>query len=364
MRTYPDALKFSLSAAVSVLRGKRFLSCLWELTYRCNARCAICSYWKNPGKPTDELTLRDITEGLDRAFGYGTRFVNFTGGEPTLRADLEDIVAAASTRGMWTSMVTNGSRLTPARIRALKDAGLDNLLISFDSLTPGVHDDHRGFRGLHAHVVRALEWLHDDFLTGHRSGGLMCVIARHNVGSLEEIVRFAEALGVYVLLQPYHINKTGEPGLGTALDDESVRRLVGLKARCGSVLNSRSYLAALGRFYGSGPGPACQAGLKYFSVDPYGFIHPCVDMPAVGHILRDDIAVVRSDQARAAVKECQGCWYCFRGEADTSLSVRGCLEKVGLAIAVTCRNATSRRARASGLAGACESAQPATKAGE
>jgi MoaA/NifB/PqqE/SkfB family radical SAM enzyme len=356
MRTYPDALRFSLSAAVSVLRGKRFLSCLWELTYRCNARCEICSYWKNPSKPRDELTLREITEGIDRAFGYGTRFVNFTGGEPTLRPDLENIVAAASRRGMWTSMVTNGSRLTPARIRALRDAGLDNLLVSFDSLTPRVHDGHRGISGLHAQVVRALEWLHDDFLIGHRSGGLMCVITRHNAGSIEEIVRFAEAIGVYVLLQPYHTNKTGEPGLGAALDEESVRKLVALKASSPSMLNSRSYLAALGRFYADEPRPSCHAGLKYFSVDPYGYFHPCVDMPAVGHILHDDIAAVRSDHARAAVTKCRGCWYCFRGEADTALSLSGCLEKATLAMGVVRRNAKNRRMTLSRSAGACDPA--------
>ena len=231
MRTYPDALRFSVSAAASVLRGERFLSCLWELTYRCNARCAICSYWKTPSKPADELTREQIAEGLGRAFEYGTRFVNFTGGEPTLRTDLEDIVAAASHRGMWTSMVTNGSRLTPARIRALKDAGLDNLLVSLDSPVPGVHDKHRGIPGLFAQVVRVLEWLHDDFLTGHRSGGLMCVIARHNLDAIDDIARLADSLGVYVVLQPYHRNKTGDSGPAAALDRDAVRRILALKDR-------------------------------------------------------------------------------------------------------------------------------------
>lgn len=345
MRTYPDALRFSISAAASVLRGERFLSCLWELTYRCNARCAICSYWTTPSKPTEELTRDQISEGLGRAFEYGTRFVNFTGGEPTLRTDLEDIVADASHRGMWTSMVTNGSRLTPARIRALKDAGLDNLLVSLDSPIPGVHDGHRGIPGLFARVVRVLEWLHDDFLTGHRSGGLMCVIARHNLDAIDDIVHLADSLGVYVLLQPYHTNKTGDSRLEAALDPDAVRRIVALKDRSASVLNSRSYLAALRRFYG-GTTPPCHAGQKYFSVDPYGYIHPCVDRAAAGHILRDDISVLRSAAARLSVEACDGCWYCFRGEADTSLSLRGCLEKARVGIAVMRRNASRNRPHA------------------
>ena len=271
--------------------------------------------------------------------------MNFTGGEPTLRTDLEDIVADASHRGMWTSMVTNGSRLTPARIRALKDAGLDNLLVSLDSPIPGVHDGHRGIPGLFARVVRVLEWLHDDFLTGHRSGGLMCVIARHNLDAIDDIVHLADSLGVYVLLQPYHTNKTGDSRLEAALDPDAVRRIVALKDRSASVLNSRSYLAALSRFYG-GTTPPCHAGQKYFSVDPYGYIHPCVDRAAAGHILRDDISVLRSAAARLSVEACDGCWYCFRGEADTSLSLRGCLEKARLGIAVVRRNASRNRPHA------------------
>lgn len=347
MRTYPDAVRFSVSAAVSVLTGERSLNCLWELTYRCNARCTICNYWKNPSTPADEMTLPQIREGIDRAYSYGTRLINFTGGEPTLRPDLEDIVASASGRGMWTSMVTNGSRLTRERVRALKSAGLDNLLISFDSLSPGVHDGHRGIPGLHARVVGALDWLREDFLTGHRSGGLMCVITRHNVSALEDIVRFADSRGVYVLLQPYHANKTGDPGLGSSPDDESVRRIAALKDRFTNMLNSRSYLAELARFYGGRPAAPCHAGFKYFSVDPYGYMHPCVDMPAAGHILHDDIAVVRSRHAQAMVHDCRGCWYCFRGEADTSLSLAGCLEKAELGLAVMRRNMKSSRARRS-----------------
>ncbi len=343
MRTYPDAVRFALSAAVSVLRGERFLNCLWELTYRCNARCGICNYWKHPSRPAEEMTLAQIEEGIERVYRYGTRLVNFTGGEPTLRPDLESIVAAASRAGMWTSMVTNGSRLTRDRIRALKDAGLDNLLISFDSLYAADHDAHRGISGLWDQIVASLEWLRRDFLTGHRSGGLMCVVTRQNVASFERIVRFADALGVYVLFQPYHTNKTEDPEFGATLDAGTVRRIVALRRRFTSMLNSPGYLSGLEAFYGGGPRRACHAGFKYFAVDPFGYMHPCVDMPAVGHILRDDIAAVRSPHAQDMVRECRGCWYCFRGEADTSLSLAGCVEKARVGLAVMRRNARNRQ---------------------
>ncbi len=343
MRTFQDLVKFTLSAGASALIGKRFLNCVWELTYRCNARCAICSYWRNPSDPAKELTLPNIQEGLDKIFEYGCRVVNFTGGEPTLRCDLEDIVSYAADKGMWTSIVTNASLLTRDRVRNLKDAGLDSLLVSLDSTVAEIHDRQRGCKGLYPKVVRSMQWLRDDFLSGHRMGGIMCVLSSLNSRSADKIVKFADELGVYVLFQPYHVNKTGSQGFKADLGNETVDIILKLKERFKNVLNSRSYLKEIPRFQKRDACAPCSAGYKYFSIDPYGFLHPCVDTPAAGHLLKDDISVVRSQTASVNVRCCPGCWYCFRGEADCTLSLRGCLEKIQLGVTVIRRNAYYRR---------------------
>ena len=342
MNSYKEIATFCLSAGASALRGKRFLNCLWELTYRCTARCSYCSYWEHPSPPQLEMQLHQVKEGLDRIYAYGCRLVNFTGGEPTLRRDLEDIVRHASDLGMWTSIVTNGSTLTRARIQALKSAGLDNLLVSLDSLQPSVHDRQRGITGLFDRVVRSLEWLHEDFLTGHRTAGLMCVVSSLSAHSLRSIIEFAASRGVYLLVQPYHPNKTGRadylPGPGQGL----VAELLELKDEYGNLLNSRRYLRGIGEFLSEGPRRSCHAGKKYFSIDPYGYLHPCVDMPRVGHVLKDDISIVKSSTALAPVDHCRGCWYCFRGEADSTLSLGGYVEKLVLGWNIIQRNRANR----------------------
>jgi MoaA/NifB/PqqE/SkfB family radical SAM enzyme len=334
MRTFPDAFQFCLSAAFSALAGKRYLSCLWELTYRCTAQCQICGYWKLQSRPEDELTLAQIKTGLRRIFEYGCRLVNFTGGEPTLRQDLEEIVAYASGLGMWTSVVTNGSLLTRERIRNLRDKGLDNLLISLDSVSPEIHDAQRGILGSHAKAEQCLEWMARDFLMGHRTGGVMCVISSRNSGEISELVRFARDHGVFILFQPYHINKTGNNEFVPEIRDLPLKQLEKSNHRPKILLNSRSYLLGLDAFLHGTGSRTCHAGRKYFSVDPFGFLHPCVDMPPVGRLLQDDITVVKSGKAMQTVKQCPGCWYCFRGEADTSLSLAGCWEKARLGMSV------------------------------
>ncbi len=338
MRNFPDLFRFVGSAGMSALVGRRIFSCLWELTYRCNARCAICGYWRNPSKPNEEMSLSEIQEGLQKIYAYGCRLVNFTGGEPTLRRDLEDIVKYASGQTMWTSMVTNGSLLTRDRLNELKDAGLDNLLVSLDSTDSRLHDEHRGMKGLHAKVTNCLQWLAEDFLTGHRTGGLMCALSNLNIHQAAKIAKFADELGVYVVFQPYHDKKTGNTQLNAEMENGFIRHLLRLRSEHKNILCSESYLKGFENFYRRNSQPSCCAGNKYFSIDPYGFLHPCVDMPGVGHVLRDEISVVRSPKALAPVSVCQGCWYTFRGESDTTLSCRGCLEKLRLGLGIIMHN--------------------------
>ncbi len=349
MRGYSGVVRFAVSAAASALLGRRFLNCLWEVTYRCTARCSICNYWRNARTPDEELQCAKIQQGLDKIYRYGCRLINFTGGEPTLRTDLENIVAYASNLGMWTSVVTNGSLLTTERILSLRKAGLDNLLVSLDSLDPEIHDCQRGIHGSHARVLECIEGIQRLFLQGHRTGGIMCVLSSFNLQSASQVVNFADAHGVYVLFQPYHEKKTGRTQFNALITPQIIDELVLLKEKRRNMLNSKSYLLGLA-LPASGNGRSrCHAGRKYFSIDPYGYIHPCVDTPPVGHILATDVNTVRSEEAMELVNSCPGCWYCFRGEADTSLSLSGCWEKFNLALAVIARNAVHNMQSSHGI---------------
>jgi len=340
-----SVLRLALSAAVSAMARKRVLSCLWELTYRCNARCAICPHWRKHGAAGDELTTPEIQAGLALLERHGLRAVNFTGGEPLFREDLEAVIEEASRRGIWTSIVTNGSLLTRDRLAALKDAGLDNLLVSLDSPNPAVHDGHRGIPGLHHKVLTVLLWMRDMFLSGHRTGGIMCAIARHNAGEIEMMLALARRHGVYLVLQPYHPNKTGDFSLAATLPPDTIASIRSETRHGGVLLNSAGYAEGLLSYRPGRKGAVCAAGRKYFSVDPYGFIHPCVDMPAAGHLIRDGLACLSRPGAGEQVSRCQGCWYCFRGEADCTLSPAGYFDKARLACRVIGAN-RARRARA------------------
>ena len=75
------------------------------LTYRCNSKCSMCNIWKYPTHPQDEISL----ETLDK-IPYGVDYLNLTGGEPTLRNDLPELIAYAESKGQITGLNTNVSR--------------------------------------------------------------------------------------------------------------------------------------------------------------------------------------------------------------------------------------------------------------
>jgi radical SAM protein with 4Fe4S-binding SPASM domain len=109
------------------------------LTYRCNNDCAHC-YNARP-RDFPEKGTEIWKQILDRLWQIGVPHVVFTGGEPTLRRDLSDLIAYAEGLGQITGLNTNGRRLRdPRYVEQLVDAGLDHVQITVESHDPEIHD--------------------------------------------------------------------------------------------------------------------------------------------------------------------------------------------------------------------------------
>ncbi|WP_133479938.1 GTP 3',8-cyclase MoaA [Cognatilysobacter segetis] len=122
--------------------GRTFPYLRLSLTEACNFRCGYClpDGYAADGRPV--FLARDEVRRLLGAFAtVGMRKVRLTGGEPTLRKDLVDIVAdAARIDGVAkVALTTNGTRL-PAHVGPWRDAGLTSLNVSADSLDRGVFE--------------------------------------------------------------------------------------------------------------------------------------------------------------------------------------------------------------------------------
>ncbi len=100
---------------------------------RCNIDCGYCNEYDkvSPPIPTDVLKKR-----IDKLAELGTSVVAFSGGEPMLHPDLDDLIRLIRRHGMMAGLITNGYFLVPKRIQELNDAGLDFLQISIDNVEP------------------------------------------------------------------------------------------------------------------------------------------------------------------------------------------------------------------------------------
>ena len=109
------------------------------VTYRCNNNCAHC-YNARP-RHYPELKTEDWFNILDRLWQLGIPHIVFTGGEPTLRDDLPELIAHAEANGQITGINTNGRRLSdPDYLKRLVQAGLDHAQITLESHDPAIHD--------------------------------------------------------------------------------------------------------------------------------------------------------------------------------------------------------------------------------
>src|SRR6266851_4419680 len=123
---------------------------LAELTYRCPLHCPYCS---NPTScaPGRELDAGEWRRVFREAAALGVLHVGFSGGEPLLRGDLPELVAAAREAELYTNLITSGVGLTAARARQLQDAGLDTVQISFQADEAALADE---IAGASAHAVK------------------------------------------------------------------------------------------------------------------------------------------------------------------------------------------------------------------
>ncbi|MFZ5822625.1 MAG: PqqD family peptide modification chaperone [Chloroflexota bacterium] len=166
------------------------------LTYRCNNDCAHCYNLEHPTSADGgrgELSTGDWKRILDRTWELGIPHVVFTGGEPTLRNDLPQLVSYAEANGQITGLNTNARRLSDEKFaQALLEAGLDHVQITVESCDPGVHDNMVRAKGAFQQTIRGLE----NVLATRLYVMTNTTMLRTNVHTIPDTLDFLAGLGV------------------------------------------------------------------------------------------------------------------------------------------------------------------------
>ncbi|KRB70703.1 pyrroloquinoline quinone biosynthesis protein PqqE [Noviherbaspirillum sp. Root189] len=133
-----ESTKRAQGAAVHALAPPLWL--LAELTYRCPLHCVYCYNPLDYATKDSELSTAQWIDVMRQARALGAAQVGFSGGEPLVREDLEELIGEARRLGYYTNLITSGVGLNEARIAGMRQAGLDHIQLSFQDSTKEMND--------------------------------------------------------------------------------------------------------------------------------------------------------------------------------------------------------------------------------
>jgi pyrroloquinoline quinone biosynthesis protein E len=164
---------------------------LAELTHRCPLQCPYCSNPLALERVAGELTTAQWLDVLAQAADLGVLQLHLSGGEPTVRRDLEAIVAQAAKVGVYSNLITAAVLLTRERLEGLAHLGLDHVQISLQDTDAANADRIAHYKGGHAKKLEAARWVREIGLPLT----LNAPIHRQNIDSLPAFIELAERLG-------------------------------------------------------------------------------------------------------------------------------------------------------------------------
>lgn len=167
------------------------LAALLELTHRCPLQCPYCSNPLELERARGELSTAEWLRVLDEAAELGVLQVHFSGGEPTVRRDLPQLISHARQIGLYSNLITSGVTLDHARLQDLARAGLDHVQLSIQDVDHQAAANVANYPGVQGKKLAFARWVRESGLPLT----LNAVVTRHNVGRVERMIDLAVELG-------------------------------------------------------------------------------------------------------------------------------------------------------------------------
>lgn len=285
------------------------LAVLLELTHRCPLQCGYCSNPVEMERAGNELTTDEWKKVLTELAEIGVLQVHFSGGEPTVRKDLAELIQHASDLGLYSNLITSAVLLSRDKLAALADAGLCHIQISFQGNEPELANRIAGFKG-HSKKLEAAGWA--------RELGLPltvnAVMHRQNLHQLPGMIEMAVALDADRIevanVQYYGWALKNRAALmpSIAQIDEATRIVEDASARLKGILDI-DYVVP--DYYADRP-KKCMGGWgrQFFNITPAGKVLPC---HAAETITELDFESVRSNHSIAWIWQNSDAFNRYRG---------------------------------------------------
>lgn len=285
------------------------------LTYRCNNNCSHCYNARERTFP--ELSTAEWKKILDKTWELGIPHVVFTGGEPTLREDLPDLVAHAEANGQITGLNTNGRRLSdPDYVHRIVAAGLDHVQITVESCQPDIHNEMVGAKGFDQTIKGLENALHSPLYVMTNT-----TMLRNNFDSIPVTLDFLASKGVPTIGLNALIHSGRGSSVGTGLPEWELTTLLETAKQKTGNNKQRLIWYTPTQYCGFDPQTlelgvkGCTAALYNMCIEPNGDVLPCQSYyQPVGNILHDEWGIIWNHKLSVRLRErqdlpekCGGC---------------------------------------------------------
>ena len=322
LRDGPDVLPARPAAQAAT--GRAFAGgpagLLAELTHRCPLQCPYCSNPLELERANVELSAEEWGEAFRQAAAMGVLQLHLSGGEPTARRDLDQILGHAVAAGLYTNLVTAAVLLTREHLERLAGIGLDHIQVSVQDVVADNADRISGYKGGVAKKRDVARWA--------RELGLGLTINapmhRHNLDHLPEIIEFAVEVGAQRLevahIQYYAWAEKNRAALIPTREKfvESIAIVEEAKARLAGVLN---FDFVVHDHYAKLP-KACMGGWgrSIVVVTPSGRVLPCHAAQTLPGLVFDNLR----ERALADIWRRGSAFEAFRGTGWMKEPCRSC----------------------------------------
>ncbi|MCI6738110.1 MAG: radical SAM protein [Intestinibacter sp.] len=292
--------------------GKRYLYGTVIVTYRCNAHCNMCDCYKDPTKPSEEITLDTIKKLPEM------EFTNITGGEPFIRKDLPDIVRELYKKTNRIVISTNGY-FKDRIIELCKEFPQVGIRISIE----GLQETNDKIRGIPDGFNRGYGALKTLVEMGHKDVGFGMTVQDMNCEDLVPLYDISNELGMEfataTLHNSFYFRKTDNK-----IDDklkvaQNFEKLINELLKSSSPKKwFRAYFnhGLINYIYGQDRLLPCDMSKNAFFIDPFGDVIPCNGMAkkaVMGNLVEQTWDELRNseqaDKVRCQTKNCdRQCW--------------------------------------------------------
>ncbi len=305
---------------LNIFTGKPTL-CVYDVTTRCNSRCAMCSIWKRREK---EMTLPEIKKVFTDLKKFGIHTVFLQGGEPLVHKEFFEVTRILNGLGFDINVITNGillSENTLKKLDRLNTRGRITVTVSLDTLDRKKYARIRGVDRFET-VLKNIRSLSEH--EGLR-GGLHATITSINYRELDDIRRFAHRLGLALTFNTYNdvMNYASDSDASLSLKnnrkmEEIIAEMEKTRDRL-SPLNGAFIDGNVRYLRGEDVGP-CDAFVNSLRITSEGTLSPCLELPAFFDLRKIDINREWNEirqKMRCPIRRCYTrtpCYYgCTRG---------------------------------------------------